>query len=96
MSFQSAGNFLNDLIYRLAGEKLRDYSTILLAWKNIVGKPVAGKAKPVKFENGVLSVAVTNSVWLQELILYKHKIRSKYRLRHNIEIRDIIFYINSD
>ncbi len=96
MSFHTAGHFLNDLIIRLAGEKFRDYSTILLGWKKIVGKTVADKAKPVKFEHGVLKVAVNNNVWLQELILYKHKIRSRYRKKYNLEIKDIIFFINSE
>jgi len=96
MSFHTTGQFLNNLITRLAGERFKEYSIILLGWKNIVGKLVADKAKPVNFEHGILKVAVTNNVWLQELILYKHKIRSQYRKKHNLEIKDIIFFINSE
>jgi predicted nucleic acid-binding Zn ribbon protein len=96
MGFKSTSNFLNDLVISLAGEELRDYSIILIGWKNIVGRIVADKAKPVNINNGVLKVAVRNNIWLQELILYKHKIRSQYKKKHGLDLKDIIFYVNTD
>ncbi|MDP8209720.1 MAG: DUF721 domain-containing protein, partial [Candidatus Stygibacter australis] len=77
MAFRATGDFLYDLIIRIAGEDNKDYTTILMGWKKIVGKSVAEKAKPVKYENNVLKVTVSNNIWLQEMILYKHKIRAK-------------------
>lgn len=96
MAFQSTGKLLESLIIRIAGEKLRDFSYILLGWKDIVGKIVADKAKPVKYENGILKVAVRNNIWLQELILYKYKIKAQFRKRYQLEIKDIIFFIKTD
>jgi len=95
MAFRATGDFLHELIIRIAGEDNRDYTTILMGWKKIVGKSVADKAKPVKFENDVLKVAVTNNIWLQEMILYKHKIRAKYRNKYGLDIQDIIFFVKT-
>ncbi|MCF7911768.1 MAG: DUF721 domain-containing protein [Candidatus Cloacimonetes bacterium] len=95
MSFHTTGHFLYDLIIRIAGEEHKDYATILIGWKEIVGKAVAEKAKPVKFENSILKVAVSNNIWMQELILYKHKIRAQYRKNFKIDIQDIIFFVNT-
>lgn len=96
MAFRETGSMLNILISRIAGEKLRDYSFILMGWKEIVGRQVSQKAKPRKYENGILKVSVQNNIWLQELILYKHKIRAQYKKKYGIEIKDIIFYLKTE
>jgi len=94
MGFRSVGDFLSDSILNIAGSKLRDYTRIRLRWKEIVGASVAANASPKKFENGILKVGVKNSIWLQEMILYKYKIISNYK-KSNLVIKDIIFFLNS-
>jgi len=40
-------------------------------------------------------VTVSNNIWLQEMILYKHKIRAKYRKKYGLDIQDIIFFVKT-
>lgn len=95
MAFKAVGKFLNDTLLQIAGEKYRDFTRCSVYWRNIVGNSTAENALPYKLENGILKVGVKNSIWLQELILYKFKIINAYRKR-GIQIKDIIFFINSD
>ena len=41
------------------------------AWGRVAGPLVASKAAPAKFRNGVLTIAVVNHAWAQELQLSK-------------------------
>lgn len=95
MSLQNSSFFLKELILRLAGENQQDLCLIKLEWKNTVGSAFAAKAKPVRFDNGILKVAVENNIWLQELILYKHKFRAVYLKKHKLDIKDIIFFVKT-
>lgn len=93
MSIRSLGDILNKAILNIAGEKYRNYTRILLQWKNIVGEKVAENSSPAHFNNGILKVAVKNSIWMQEMILYKYRIISSYK-KKGIQIKDIIFYLD--
>ena len=94
--FRLPASLLDDLILRIAGEKLRNYAAIRLKWESVVGKNTAANANPVFFDKGVLKVAVSNNIWLQELILYKHKIRARYKKLYDINIENIIFFIGTE
>ncbi len=50
---------------------------ILNAWKETVGEAIAERTQPIRIQNGVLYVKVTNSVWMQELQFMKGLIREK-------------------
>ena len=93
MAIKSLGDILYNTILNIAGEKYRNYTRILLQWNKIVGEKVAEKSSQANFNNGILKVAVKNSIWMQEMILYKYKIISSYK-KKGIQIEDIIFYLD--
>ncbi|MBI5904850.1 MAG: DUF721 domain-containing protein [Deltaproteobacteria bacterium] len=55
--------------------------TLLVAlhrtWERIVGPLLSAKAAPARFRNGVLTVAVANHAWAQELQLSKPALLAK-------------------
>ena len=95
MDFKVAGNAMSRLVYSIAGEKYKDFVTIGLNWKRIVGKYLAKYSKVVKFEKGVLFVGVSNNVWMQELLLRKKDIMQKIQSRLDIPINDIVYYLRT-
>jgi predicted nucleic acid-binding Zn ribbon protein len=44
---------------------------IWLVWDAAVGPQIAGKARPVSFRDGILTVAVANAPWMQQLTFLK-------------------------
>jgi len=94
MAFLLADKRFQDILYRLAGEKFSRFVHVSLCWKRIVGDLLAERSQPVKLENQVLFVGVQNSTWMQELILLKQDILSKYA-QYSEELLDIVFIIKS-
>jgi hypothetical protein len=95
MAFDSINHLANSLVYRLGGDKYQRFIHIYLSWKRVVGELLAGRSHPIKLENGVLFVAVQNNTWMQELVLLKQDIISKYKSIFQEEIAEIIFLISS-
>ncbi|MEN6444698.1 MAG: DUF721 domain-containing protein [Candidatus Cloacimonas sp.] len=95
MAFSSISQLSEELMYRLGGDKYRSFIHIFLYWKEVVGELLASKSYPEKLENGVLFVAVQNNTWMQELILIKDEIISKYKSIYKEEIAEIVFLISS-
>ena len=63
-------------------------------WKIITGEIGFKHSRPVVFRNGVLSVRVDNSVWMQELSMKKRKIlKGLQRELGKDKISDIQFKI---
>ena len=83
------------VIYRLAGEKYGPFVSACYTWKNYVGALLAEKSRPLKIDNGILYVGVSNSSWMQELVLLKSRILKRYRQELNLGITDIIFVIKA-
>jgi hypothetical protein len=50
---------------------------IWLIWDDAVGAQIAAKARPVSFRDGMLTVAVANSPWMQQLTFLKQGIIGK-------------------
>ena len=50
-------------------------------WDGVVGKKIAKHARPSSIKKGVLSVKVTDSVWLQELEFMAETIRERLNTR---------------
>ncbi|MCF7918915.1 MAG: DUF721 domain-containing protein [Candidatus Cloacimonetes bacterium] len=94
MGWKAVGGFISEAVLHIAGQKLHDYTLVRLRWQEVVGATVARNASPRKLENGILKVGVKNSIWLQEMILYKYKIISSYK-RYGLPIKDIIFFLNT-
>jgi hypothetical protein len=93
MPFSSVFNVSQSLIYRLGGEKYERFIHIFLNWKRVVGDLLASRSYPLKLENNVLFVAVQNNTWMQELVLLKPDIMSKYKNIFQEELAEIVFLI---
>ena len=75
MNFKKAGDTISNLIFAIAGDKFKDFATAYMLWKKVVGKTLSKHSKVKKLKDGVLFVGVSNSVWLQELLLMKKNIK---------------------
>lgn len=96
MDFTPNRSAIQKLVYNIAGEENRDFISLAFGWKSIVGKLLSEKAFIHKIENNVLFVAVTNNVWMQELVLQKEMIKAKIYLLLKIKLSDIVFFITSN
>jgi len=95
MSFYSVNNATENVLYRLAGEKYQRFVHIFLAWKKVVGELLASRSHPLKLEQNTLFVAVQNNTWMQELLLLKSDILSKYKNIFQEEIAELVFVLSS-
>lgn len=71
------------------GKRLNEIR-IWSVWQNAVGKQIAGVARPIKIVNGILTVGVTSSPWMQQLQFLKIEIRD--RINETVEadlVKDI-------
>ena len=95
MAFFEAGNIIKNVVYNIAGSDYKDLVTLVFGWKRLVGKLLSERAKIIKHENKVLFIAVTNNVWMQELILRKYQIIKDIEEKLFIKLDDIIFFIGT-
>lgn len=95
MAFSSLANNSQSLIYRLGGEKYARFVHIYLNWKRVVGDLLASRSHPLKLEKDVLFVAVQNNTWMQELVILKPDIMSKYKNIFEEELAEIVFLIGN-
>lgn len=95
MELISTGGIIKKVLYDIAGTEYKDLVTIILSWKHIVGKLLAERAKIQGFQNKTLYVAVSNNVWMQELVLHKKIMIKKIKKELDIDIQNIIFYVKS-
>ncbi len=91
-SFKS-GNAVRDLVYSIAGEENHDLIAIAFGWKSIVGDLLAERASIIKLENGVLFIAVTNNVWMQELVLRRSQLISDVNRMLHVKLSNIVFFL---
>jgi hypothetical protein len=91
MPWISLGNLCKDLVLKLAGEKYRFLALIALSWREIVGDLLAERSTPEKYEHHVLFVRVSNSTWMQELVLIKPRIISRMNSLLDLQVNEIIF-----
>ena len=78
--------------------KLAKYDFVL-HWPEIVGPEIAKRTKPLQIRNGILTVAVQNSIWAQELTFNKKMIIKKLVERageQNNSVKDIHFNVTAD
>jgi len=87
------GNAVKDLVYRISGEENHDLITIAFGWKSIVGKLLAERAEIIKLENDVLFIAVSNNVWLQELVLRRSQLLSDVNKILHVKLSNIVFFL---
>jgi predicted nucleic acid-binding Zn ribbon protein len=58
-------------------EKRLKEGRIWIVWDSAVGPQIAGRARPVAFRDGILTVAVTSAPWMQQLAFLKKGIMEK-------------------
>ncbi|NQT64773.1 MAG: DUF721 domain-containing protein [FCB group bacterium] len=92
-SFKSS-NAVKDLVYSIAGKENHDLIAIAFGWKSIVGDLLAERASIIKLENGVLFIAVTNNVWMQELVLRRSQLISDVNRMLHVKLSNIVFFLN--
>jgi hypothetical protein len=61
-------------------------------WQEAVGQQIAARAKPLSFRDGILTVAVAGSAWLQQLSLMKQEIIQNVNEAAEDEIVTDIFF----
>ena len=96
MNLKQVGNSWQKLVYSIAGEDYRDFVTLAFGWNKIVGKMLSEKAKLHKLEKDVLFIAVTNNVWMQELILRKFQILNDIETILHVKLSEIVFFIEAE
>jgi len=89
------GNCLKPALDMLGVQEKFSASKLLIEWKNIVGESISANTKPVGVTGGVLTVHVSNSVWLMELSrFYKKDMLKKISGELNDStIKDILFKV---
>jgi hypothetical protein len=70
------------LTRRLADQKILD------SWKRAVGRGIAEQTQPLRIQNRVLQVRVSNSVWMQQLQFMKGMILQ--RVREETGVADLV------
>lgn len=58
------------------GRRLKE-ARIWQVWDHAVGKQISAHARPAKFRDGILTVAVTSAPWMQQLTFLKGTILEK-------------------
>src|SRR5512137_1414426 len=64
---------------------------IWLVWDSVVGKQIAGRARPVSFRDGTLTVSVESAPWMQQLTFLKKGIMEKLNARLGEELVQDIY-----
>ncbi len=95
MGVVRAGSAIDELLYWLAGEENRDFMTLCLQWKKLVGELIADRSFVQRFENGNLHIGVENSVWMQELVLNRVRLLEQLNQLPDIEVKELVFFIRS-
>ena len=96
MKFNNAGNAIRDLVFRIAGSQYKDIVAISFCWKSILGNLLSERTILKKIENETLFVAVTNNIWMQELVLSKREIMLQIKRKSGVELNNIIFYLEGN
>jgi len=95
MSLVPIDRTIDRIIKLIAGDKYKEFIDIYRNWKPVVGALLAEKSHPIKYENSVIYVLVSNNVWLQELVLMKSKIKQDLKSKLKTKINDIVFFIRT-
>ncbi len=85
---------LGDILERLSrregwGKRLSEGKALLM-WKDVVGESVRAHTRPVRIDNGKMTIAVDDSLWKQEVGLLQGEIIRKLNDRMGKKVvRDI-------
>lgn len=93
MPLRKAGRLLRDVLFQMAGEEHRVAVETALAWRRLVGEPLARRSFVYRLEHETLLVGVENNVWMQELVLLKQDLLQRLNRLPGVRIRDIRFFL---
>ncbi|MDP8202993.1 MAG: DUF721 domain-containing protein [Candidatus Tenebribacter mawsonii] len=96
MKSLKTSNAVKDLVFSIAGKENHDLIAVAFGWKTIVGNLLAERASIVKLENNVLFIAVTNNVWMQELVLRRSQLISDISRKLNVKLSNIVFFMKQN
>jgi predicted nucleic acid-binding Zn ribbon protein len=90
----NAGSVIKEFLQRRVRtkEEVQESIAYTRIWRQVIGKNIEKRTRPVALKNGVLFIEVEDSVWLYQLTLLKDKIINDFN-SHTVEalITDIIF-----
>lgn len=88
------GDIINKYCNRLGLSRRMNEQRLLDAWEEAVGEGVAKRTEPIRIENRVLFLKVTNSVWMQQLQFMKELILKNLHEKTGINfLQDLRFFI---
>jgi len=88
------GEILDKYCNRLGLSRRMNEQRLLDAWGEAVGEGVAKRTEPIRIENRVLFLKVTNSVWMQQLQFMKELILKNLHEKTGINfLQDLRFFI---
>lgn len=93
---ETVGDILNRVLKSLEIDKKIDETRALMVWPEAVGPKIAANTRAVSVINGRLLVEVKSSVWVQECMLLRTKIKKKLNEQIGSDaIKDITFKVGS-
>jgi len=96
MKYFKTGNAVKDLVFRITSEENHNLIAIAFGWKPIVGKLLADRTEIIKLENDVLFISVSNSVWLQELVLRRSQLLGDVNRILHVKLSNIVFFLKQN
>ncbi len=72
--------------------KLKEYR-IWTHWQEVVGPKLFHRCHPLKLQNLVLTLGVSNSTWLTQLQFMKLELIEKIKEKLNVSLKDILFKV---
>ncbi|MBF0229207.1 MAG: DUF721 domain-containing protein [Desulfamplus sp.] len=88
------GDILQNILKNIKPSADKEMMTIWSVWKVAVKEFIAKETKPASFKDGILTVYVSNSVWLQQLkFLKKDMITQLNQALKSELVKDIVFKI---
>ncbi len=92
---RAVGEVLRKILPKLGLEQQVRQSQIVEDWEKIVGATVARHARPVALRDGLLTIAVDNSMWLSELSRYQKPLLLRKVRQHlgAATVKDILFRV---
>lgn len=91
MSFKSIDSILNSCRNPPISPEQQDFEALVKAWAEIVEPRIASVTRPVSLIRGVLKVAVSSSVWVQELSFKRLRLLAQCNQRVSTPLKDLRF-----
>jgi predicted nucleic acid-binding Zn ribbon protein len=79
-------DLLNAVFRGTPTEKRLKEGNVWLVWESAVGPQIAGRARPVSFRDGTLTVTVSSAPWMQQLTFLKKGIMEQLNARLGEEV----------